>query len=310
MSFRGIEENLFNGYHKHCEYGCPPSIDHKFRPDSNQLCPNTILNNGETRSKQSRNDRDRWQKTDDSNFWCIPFGRLPATSTCLWRKDKTMPSQLYLSLDMELYLFSQSLVEWRNNEGVCDWIWQNPASTHRTTLGDMAMSSINCIIAPWWIKLKKWKLLQLLVYSLAIIVWVNNFQIPEIQAVLSSFFRDGNDIAGGSSRGGGEEGGLNIGVQIGMGRQLKARGPVWGPIGPFLCSQHSKLKITDIGLPFVACPTLQAPIQESHDHPIAPKCHSRLTQGLRKAATETRPVALEQGQQWNVIVYWPFLVKS
>jgi len=45
---------------------------------------------------------------------------------------------------------------------------------------------------------------------------------------------------------------------------------------------------------------------------MAPKCHSRLTQGLRKAATETRLMALEQGQQWNMIVYWasnPFLVK-
>ena len=51
--------------------------------------------------------------------------------------------------------------------------------------------------------LKKWKLQQVLVYSLAIIVWVKNFQTPKIQAVLSSFFRDGNDIAGGSNRGGG-----------------------------------------------------------------------------------------------------------
>ena len=51
--------------------------------------------------------------------------------------------------------------------------------------------------------LKKWKLQQVLVYSLAIIVWVNNFQTPEIQAVLSSFFCDDNDIAGGSNRGGG-----------------------------------------------------------------------------------------------------------
>ena len=51
--------------------------------------------------------------------------------------------------------------------------------------------------------LKKWKLQQVLVYSLAIIVWVNNFQAPEIQAVLSGFFCNGNDIAGGSNRGGG-----------------------------------------------------------------------------------------------------------
>jgi len=34
-------------------------------------------------------------------------------------------------------------------------------------------------------------------------VWVNNFQTPEIQAVLSSLVRDSNDIAGGSNRGGG-----------------------------------------------------------------------------------------------------------
>ena len=57
-----------------------------------------------------------------------------------------------------------------------------------------------------------------MVYSLAIILWVNNFQTPEIQAVLSSFFHDGNDIAGGSNRGSGwgEEGGFNIGVQNGI----------------------------------------------------------------------------------------------
>jgi len=113
--------------------------------------------------------------------------------------------------------------------------------------------------------LKKWKLQQVLVYSLAIIVSVNNFQTPKIQAVLSSFFRGGNAIAGGSNRGGGwgEEGGLNIGVQNQIQRQLKARGPVLCPTGPFLCSQHSKLKITDIGQPFVACPVLKAPIQEA-----------------------------------------------
>ena len=70
-------------------------------------------------------------------------------------------------------------------------------------LGDMVISSNNCIIASWWIIVKKWKLQQVLVYSLAIIVWVNNFQTPEIQADLSRFFCDGNDIAGGSNRGGG-----------------------------------------------------------------------------------------------------------
>ena len=65
------------------------------------------------------------------------------------------------------------------------------------------ISSINCIIASCWIVLKDLKLQQVLVYSLALIVWVNNFQTPKIQAVLSNFFRDSNDIAGGSNRGGG-----------------------------------------------------------------------------------------------------------
>jgi len=36
--------------------------------------------------------------------------------------------------------------------------------------------------------LKNQKLQQVPVYSLALIVWMNNFQTPEIQAVLSSFF--------------------------------------------------------------------------------------------------------------------------
>jgi len=76
------------------------------------------------------------------------------------------------------------------------------------------------------------------------------------------------------------EGGLNVGVKNGIQRQFKARGPVWGPTGPSLYSQHSKLKITDNGQPFMACPALQVPIQESHDHLMVPKCNSRLTQGL------------------------------
>ena len=55
--------------------------------------------------------------------------------------------------------------------------------------------------------------MKVLVYSLAIIVWVNNFQTPKIQAVLSSFFRDGNYIAGGSNKGG-SNGVVAIGVVI------------------------------------------------------------------------------------------------
>ena len=53
-------------------------------------------------------------------------------------------------------------------------------------------------------------------------------------------------------------------------------------------------------------PALQALTQESHDHLMALKCHSRLIQGLRKAATETKLMTLEQGTQWNMIVYCKF----
>ena len=88
-----------------------------------------------------------------------------------------------------------------------------------------------------------------------------------------------------------------------MQRQLKARSLFWGPTGPFLHSKHSKLKITDIGQPFVAYPALQAPIQESHDHLMVPKCHLRLIQDLKKASTEARLMTLEQGTRWNMIVY-------
>ena len=62
-------------------------------------------------------------------------------------------------------------------------------------------------------------------------------------------------------------------------------------------SQHFKLKMKDIGQPFVAYLAIYASIQEGHDQLMVPKHHSRLTQGLGKAATETRLVTLEQGIQ-------------
>ena len=58
----------------------------------------------------------------------------------------------------------------------CEWIWQNLASTHRATFGDKVILSNNYIIASWWIMLKKWNLQQVLVYWLAIIVWVNIYR--------------------------------------------------------------------------------------------------------------------------------------
>jgi len=59
-----------------------------------------------------------------------------------------------------------------------------------------------------------------------------NFKHPKFKLFWAAFFGEGYDIARGSNRGGGWA--LEKGVQ----RQLKARGPVWGPSGPSLCSQH------------------------------------------------------------------------
>ena len=89
----------------------------------------------------------------------------------------------------------------------------------------------------------------------------------------------------------GVEGGLNIGVQNEIRSQRSSLWLYW----TFLVL--TALQIEDNR----HWPALQAPIQESHDHLMAPKCNLRLTQGQRKAATETRLVALEQSQQWNMI---------
>ena len=130
----------------------------------------------------------RYEPANFCNFIFVHFAKIAITWVCMLQSGWNL-EHVRGSKGKYQYQFC--------GKAICDWIWQNPASTHRTTLRDMAISSINCIMAPWWIMLKKRKLQQVLVYSLAIIVWVNNFQTPEIQAVLSSFFRDGNDIAGG-----------------------------------------------------------------------------------------------------------------
>ena len=63
--------------------------------------------------------------------------------------------------------------------------------------------------------LKKWNLQQVLVCSLAIIVWVNNFHSnTKNMSYFEQLFCEGNDIARGSNRGGCWEvqDELNIGV--------------------------------------------------------------------------------------------------
>ena len=63
--------------------------------------------------------------------------------------------------------------------------------------------SKHCLITLLYLWLCKQNLQQLFVYSLAIIVWVYKFLTQRICSVLGSFFRTGNNITGGSNRGGG-----------------------------------------------------------------------------------------------------------
>jgi len=116
-----------------------------------------------------------------------------------------------------------------DNKSTCDWIWQNPASMYRAMSGDMAALSNNCIIkfsisnnralvGPHWLRyyhctrlaswciMKKWNLMQMLVNTLAIIVWINNFQILKIWTVLCNFLwrkHDNKHVLIGVMRGGG-----------------------------------------------------------------------------------------------------------
>ena len=68
--------------------------------------------------------------------------------------------------------------------------------------------------------LKNLKLQQVKVYSLVIIVWVNNFQTPKIQAVTVMILQVVViGVVGG--------GGLNIRLQNGIRRQRSSLGPYW-----------------------------------------------------------------------------------
>jgi len=78
----------------------------------------------------------------------------------------------------------------------------------------MAILSKYCLITLLYLWLCKQDLQQLFTYSLTIIVWVYKFLTQRLCPVLRSFFQMGNNITGGSNRGGGwgAVGGLNIGV--------------------------------------------------------------------------------------------------
>ena len=93
-------------------------------------------------------------------------------------------------------------------------------------------------------------------------------------------------------------GGLNIWNT----KTIESQGSSLGPYWTFLVLTALQIEDNRQWPALHTYAALKALIQESHDHLMVPKCHLRLTQGLRKAATETRLVTLEQGTQWNMIV--------
>ena len=82
-----------------------------------------------------------------------------------------------------------------------------------------------------------------------IIAWVNNFQTPKIQAVLSSFYCKGNDIARarGSNRGGGWAQYMSIKWSMKM-----SNWSYWTFLA--LTAFQINLKTKDLSQPYVAYP--------------------------------------------------------
>ena len=146
---------------------------------------------------------------------------------------------------------------------------------------------------------KKWKLQQVLVYSLAVIVWVNNFQTSDS----NSFFCDSNDIARSSNTSGGWA------YKI---KTIESQRSSWGAYRTFVVL--TALQIED-NRHWPVFRGLSSPPSTNTREPWpsnGAKAPLEAHTGLRKASTETKLVTLEQGTQWNVMVYWasnPFLVK-
>ena len=126
--------------------------------------------------------------------------------------------------------------------------------------------------------------------------WVlsNPVTYPNFKLFLSSFFRDGNDIAGGSNTGAGW--GWRVGLILEYKWNIKTIESQRSSLGPYwIFLVLTALQIEDNRHWPALRGLSSSPSTESHNHLMVPKCHSRLTQGLRKVATETRLVTLEQG---------------
>ena len=74
---------------------------------------------------------------------------------------------------------------------------------HKASLGDMAILSNHCVVTSQCLQVCKQNMYQLFIYLLAITYWMYKFLVPKICPVLGNFFQAGNNITGGSNRGGG-----------------------------------------------------------------------------------------------------------
>jgi len=75
---------------------------------------------------------------------------------------------------------------------MCEWIRQNPASMHKTSLGDTEILSNHCVVAS--------QIIHLFISNHCVGVQVSD---TKLCLVFGWFFQAGNSITGGSNRGGG-----------------------------------------------------------------------------------------------------------
>ena len=101
----------------------------------------------------------------------------------------------------------------------------------------IAILSSHCVVSSQCLQLCKQNLHQLFIYLLAITVWVYTFLILKYALFWEAFFRAGNNITGGSNRGGEQEDEWNPEAKFGPSMALKSIENTIGEVS--VKSQHT-----------------------------------------------------------------------
>jgi len=155
---------------------------------------------------------------------------------------------------------------------ICDWIWQNPASTHKASLRDMEILSNHCVVTSQCLKLCKRNLHQLFIYLLAITVWAYKLLTPNNALFWAAFFEQ---VIVSQVVVIGVVGGLNIGVLNEGRRQMESRDQVIALCGSSLYTNHSKLSDITAG-------KLSAIIINNSNKAMAFEWHQSSTHGFHR----------------------------